>query len=268
MRLAAWLAGALVALASPAPAQNCDQFRQLADQARRNASSGVRSNDEAQRQAAAQYDRAYAACAQRPGGTIGARPALPALPQFDPPALRDNSPAYNAMVDGAKRQSSGMDMSMPVRRAQPPAGSTLGQMRSYFEGAAGSPNTCLQDLGRAGQFLVSNAETCRVDGNNLRSVADIDALSAQDINIGEASSPRWKALGNGTYTPDCSAPLDVGSQQDAYSECLRVNICGMRATRCSIQRIQAAPGESCEAQVSTCMAENPVPGDAPVSRRP
>jgi hypothetical protein len=257
MKPAACLAGALLILAAtPAPADDCEQYRRMAETARRNSNSGLRDNDQAQRAAAAQYERLYNHCRQRSSGGGGvATPSAASIPQYTPPPVIDNSRTYNNMADQARKQSAGMDMSMPGPAAHKP-GSTFREARTYFDEVSRSPNSCLRDLGSAGVFLVDSAESCRADGASLVSAERITSLPRNFLNADDPA--RWRDLGDGTMAPICRAQMKVETQRESFSECLRVYMCAMYATSCSIRRIQAS-GDHCEQHVAECMAENPIP---------
>lgn len=70
--------------------------------------------------------------------------------------------------------------------------------------------------------------------------------------------PRWM-LSNDEATPNCDLPMTVVSQREAFMECARVYMCGMRAASCGLERAQQTNTNQCVPISRQCLAENPIP---------
>ncbi len=70
--------------------------------------------------------------------------------------------------------------------------------------------------------------------------------------------PRWNVSGE-TASPNCELPLTVASQSEAFMECARVYLCGMRATACGLRLAKQKETNQCLPISQACIDANPVP---------
>jgi hypothetical protein len=71
--------------------------------------------------------------------------------------------------------------------------------------------------------------------------------------------PRWVKVGEHARMPNCSLPMTVAAQNEAFMECARVYMCGMRAASCGMERARQSDTNQCIPISRQCLAENPIP---------
>jgi hypothetical protein len=74
----------------------------------------------------------------------------------------------------------------------------------------------------------------------------------------EPADPRWTIVGD-EARPNCLLPLKVDSQKEAFTECTRVYICGMRAASCGLAVAGQVKVDQCTRISAACLEEFPVP---------
>jgi hypothetical protein len=83
--------------------------------------------------------------------------------------------------------------------------------------------------------------------------------SAQQLFIVlRPGDPRWQ-LAHDEATPNCSLPLRVATQYEAFTECSRVYACGARAAACGLAVAKAGAKGACPKISEACLAQNPIP---------
>ena len=135
------------------------------------------------------------------------------------------------------------------------------------ESSPGGAAACDADLQRALQRLRANANTCAVNSANLISEVEVMPVGGTGVPVAVISrsrnpwifavlppegDPRWRWVDKHTAVPRCMDPV-VRTQQEAQSECFRVNLCGIGHIQCARQLIRS--GVSCQAAVQRCKPE-------------
>lgn len=121
--------------------------------------------------------------------------------------------------------------------------------------------------------LADNANACGVDGDALGSNLTLAAFGGRAtpttvIRLG-ANPDFWEVIDNandgrwtteGEYAePVCSAPLKVRNQREAFTECMRTYVCGLRAAECGRALARRTPGLACAQASARCLKTHPVP---------
>lgn len=149
----------------------------------------------------------------------------------------------------------------PYRAAPPPPPPQAGQSCvTYFENMRAN--------------FKRNAALCLKDSVLLRSLTDMvekeestadDALSRINRNSVpelfaqfDPLDPRWTIAGD-QAAPNCGLPLTVATQREAFMECARVYLCGMRAASCGIRLAKDQGTNNCLPISQACIDKNPVP---------
>jgi hypothetical protein len=127
-----------------------------------------------------------------------------------------------------------------------------------------------------------NAAICLKETRLLQSLTDMagkNQTSRGDPTFTRASAPELFAildLNDPGWTmsathasPRCKVSLRVDSQDQAFSECARVYLCGAAAAYCGLQRARQDTTGDCVSISHACLAQHPVPqsgGDPPPER--
>jgi hypothetical protein len=73
-----------------------------------------------------------------------------------------------------------------------------------------------------------------------------------------ADDPGWTITAT-RASPKCGVPLRVRAQNEAFSECARVYLCGAAAASCGLRRARQTNTSDCIPISQACLAEHPVP---------
>jgi hypothetical protein len=139
--------------------------------------------------------------------------------------------------------------------------------------AGSSADRCDAHYDQVARILANNAEVCGLNGEALTSMIDMvgDRTGSTPTPIirrnasgdfwqviDRAQDGRWTIQGD-TAEPNCHAPLLVRTQRESFSECIRVYVCGLRATACGRQLAKSQLGLACAEASQQCLVSNPVP---------
>ena len=118
-----------------------------------------------------------------------------------------------------------------------------------------------------------SALTCLRDTRLMLSLTDM--ASSKDVDPGgdvyldqdkakelvgyiDPIDPRWQFAG-GKVRPICTLPMTVAAQNESFSECARVYLCGLKAAACGLGQAQRSATDQCIPISRACLAENPIP---------
>lgn len=171
------------------------------------------------------------------------------------------SSASQPVPDAPQQPAFDLATADPYRAAPPPPAPQAAQscvgyfenMRANFKRNAA---LCLKDsvLLLSLTDMVEKAEST-TDERLLR----VNRNSAPELFAQfDPIDPRWNVSGD-TAAPNCDLPLTVGTQREAFMECARVYLCGMRAATCGLNVAQEKASNDCVPISRACIAKNPVP---------
>lgn len=120
-----------------------------------------------------------------------------------------------------------------------------------------------------------NAALCLKDHELMRSLTDMvekETSTVEEINRAPITrnsvptlfahfdplDPRWSVSGEHA-SPNCDLPLTVATQREAFMECARVYMCGMRAATCGLELAKRRETKNCLPISQACIEKNPVP---------
>lgn len=216
---------------------------------------------------------------QQPANGAPVQPATPA-PQNGAPSVSQQAALAGSIVDEIGRLRSGQIASPPQasgasqeppfdpvkadphRAAPPPPPPQAGQpCVNYFENMRANfkrnAAICLKDheLMRSLTDMVEK-ETSTVEANNPAPLTrnSVPTLFAHFDPL----DPRWTVAGDNA-SPNCGLPLTVTTQREAFVECARVYLCGMRAASCGLHLAKRRETNNCLPISQACIEKNPVP---------
>lgn len=201
-------------------------------------------------------------------------PVAAGAPSDDPAALIGRlieGRTYTGPADPPRTNPSGAASRLPP---PPPAADGL---LAEAERQANLPGgKCITDFLNLRKKFRDNAATCAQETRLIQSLtATVDSpIKAGQDPHGEdgyrrqenpelhgfvpSNDPRWKKSEN-FFTPVCTLPVEVDSQSESFTECARLNLCGIRAATCGIQQALARATDDCVSISMTCLAQNPIP---------
>lgn len=150
------------------------------------------------------------------------------------------------------------------------------------EAAADAPpkvGTCVPYFQKMRKLFRDNAAACLKETRLLQSLTDMlgsAKLSSGDASftrasapslfgILDASDPGWSISGD-VASPKCAVPLRVRAQNEAFSECARVYLCGAIAASCGERTARKSSTADCVSISQACIAKHPVPQNREAKR--
>lgn len=221
--------------------------------------------------------------AAKPAQPKAAPPGNPAVaaraPSDDPAALIGRlveGRTYTGPADTPQTNPSVASAPGAASRLPPPPVAADGLLAEAERQASLPGGKCVADFLNLRKKFRDNAAACAQETRLIQSLTatvDSSIRSGQDPN-GEdgyrrqenpelygfvpSNDPRWKKS-DSSFTPVCSPPLAVASQSESFTECARVNLCGIRAATCGIQQALEKKTDDCVSISMMCLAQHPIP---------
>jgi hypothetical protein len=169
----------------------------------------------------------------------------------------DKTAAEKAMFQAGLVQADCKDQNeRAVKAAAPKQAQRSGSCVTYFQNMR--------------KLFRDNAAVCLKETRLLQSLVDMVGQSASGdpsftrtsapelFAILDPSDPGW-TLSATRASPKCGVPLRVDAQNDAFSECARVYLCGAAAASCGLRRARETNSSDCIPISRTCLTQHPVP---------
>ena len=132
--------------------------------------------------------------------------------------------------------------------------------------------SCVTYFQNMRKLFRDNAAVCLKETRLLQSLVDMvgkgqsasgdptftRASAPELFAVLDASDPGWTLTAT-RASPKCGVPLRVGAQNEAFSECARVYLCGAAAASCGLRRARETDTSDCIPISHACLARHPVP---------
>jgi hypothetical protein len=148
-------------------------------------------------------------------------------------------------------------------------GNTLdnqGNKGGPWNSGSGNVSNNLGNEGGAGNSVAGASDSqgsgvsCRdrVEQNMIQAIQDAEQCGANRDLLASIQSGNPLPFNFEQYRSECSTPLSIHSQRDAFDGCARTYTCGAFAFQCALAKIDAGEVD-CTAAENLCLQTNPIP---------